>query len=75
MTGVPGHRKGEHLIEHEAYRRIMAGEAPQSLDLFARQLLDWFHATYPEAAPTTLDQVESDIRETWHRRHALIRGG
>ena len=75
MTGNPGHHKAQHLIEHEAYRRIMAGEAPQSLDLFAQQLLDWFHTTYPDAVPTTLELVERDIRDTWHRRHDLIRGG
>lgn len=75
MTGHPGHHKAQQLIEHEAYRRIMAGEAPQSLDDFAQQLLAWLHTTYPEAAPTTLDLVEHDIRDTWHRRHELIRGG
>jgi hypothetical protein len=63
------------LIEGEAYRRIMAGEAPETLVEFAGQVLDWFHKTYPRASPVTLSDVEDQIRTTWHRRHEMIRGG
>lgn len=75
MTGIPGHKTSRHLIEGEAYRRIMSGQAPEMLPDFAKQLLDWFRATYPTASPMTLKDVEDQIRETWDRRHELIRGG
>jgi hypothetical protein len=75
MSGAPGHDTSFHLIEGEAYRRIMSGEAPQTLSEFAQQLLDWFRNSYPHASPTTFHMVEDQIRETWHRRHELIRGG
>lgn len=75
MTTVLGHKRTQHLIEAEAYRRIMAGEATANLDEFAQQLLDWLRQAYPEALPITLATVENQIRETWHRRHDLIQGG
>ena len=75
MTTAVGHKKVQHLIEAEAYRRIMAGEAPASLDAFAQQLLGWVRQAYPEASPLTLAAIEIQIRETWHRRHELIQGG
>ena len=75
MSTSPGHRKLQHFIEAEAYRRIMAGEAPATLVEFAQQLLDWLRQSYPEASQITLAAVESQIRETWHRRHDMIRGG
>lgn len=75
VTKFPGHKRSENLIEGEAYRRIMAGEVPATLGEFAQQLLDWFRASYPDALPTTLTAIENQIRETWHRRHELIRGG
>lgn len=74
MTG-PGHKKAQHLIEGEAYRRIMAGEAPATLDEFAQQLADWLKGTFPEASAITLSAIEDLIRETWHRRHDMIHGG
>ncbi|HWM46682.1 MAG TPA: hypothetical protein VNR11_07195 [Xanthobacteraceae bacterium] len=70
-----GHKRLQHLVEHEAYRRIMAGEAPETLSEFARELQGWLQRNYPDAAPTTPDAIENQIRETWHRRHELIRGG
>jgi hypothetical protein len=75
MNSAPGHKTSLHLIEGEAYRRIMSGEAPQTLAGFAQQLLDWFKETYPVGSPPTLNAIEDQIRETWHRRHEMIRGG
>ena len=75
MKSIPGHRTSEHLIEAEAYRRIMSGAAPETLDDFARQLSDWFRNMYPTASPLAPNAVEEQIRDTWHRRHDLIRGG
>lgn len=75
MTGVPGQKASQHLIEAEAYRRVMSGEAPQTLAEFARQLLDWFRERHPDASPVTPSVVEDWIRDTWHRRHEMIRGG
>ena len=71
----PGHKRAHHLIEAEAYRRIMAGEAPTTLSDFARQLATWLTATYPGAASMTPAAIERQIEDTWHRRHDLIRGG
>jgi hypothetical protein len=75
MTISPGHKRAQHLIEGEAYRRIMSGEAPATLAEFAQQLLDWFQSSYPDASPLTRTAVENQISETWHRRHEMIRGG
>ena len=75
MTTSPGHKRSQHLIEAEAYRRIMSGEAPATVNEFAQQLLDWLRQSYPEASPITLATVENAIRDTWHRRHELIQGG
>ena len=75
MTTSLGHKRSQHLIEAEAYRRIMAGDTPPTLDEFAQQLSDWLRQTYPEASPITLAQVANEIRETWHRRHDMIHGG
>ena len=75
MSAPPGHKRSQQLIEGEAYRRIMAGEAPATLAALAQQLLDWFRASFPEASPITLTAVENQIRETWNRRHEMIRGG
>lgn len=75
MTSAPGHRTSQHLVETEAYRRIMSGMAPETLAAFAQQLLEWLREAYPGAAPMTLKTVEDHIRDTWHRRHDLIRGG
>ena len=35
MNSAPGHKASQHLIEDEAYRRIMSGEAPETLSDFA----------------------------------------
>lgn len=75
MTNVLGHRTSLHLVEGEAYRRIMSGTAPESLAEFAQQLLEWLREAHPGAAPMTQDSIENQIRETWHRRHDMIRGG
>lgn len=72
---VPGPQTALHVIEGEAYRRIMSGMAPDTLGEFAEQLLDWLGEAYPAAAAVTQHDVENQIRETWYRRHELIRGG
>ncbi|MFN3655902.1 MAG: hypothetical protein ACK4UO_01455 [Pseudolabrys sp.] len=71
----PGHKRAQHLIEGEAFRRIMAGEAPPTLNEFARRLADWLRAAYPDAAPMSPAAIERQIQDTWHRRHEMIRGG
>jgi len=75
MAGTPEHKTALRLIEGEAYRRIMSGEAAETLPEFAQQLLDWLRDDHPAASPMTLTAVEDQIRETWHRRHEMIRGG
>jgi len=73
--GSPGHKQSRHILEAEAYRRIMFGVAPVTLAEFAQQLSIWLRASYPNAAPTTSTAIEEQIRDTWHRRHKLVRGG
>ena len=75
MEGIPGHRTSEHLVDAEAYRRIMSGAAPETLSDFAHQLSDWFRDAYPAASALTPKVIEQQIRDTWHRRHDMIRGG
>ena len=78
-TGVMGvnmmadRKLWQRQIEREAYRRITAGEAPQTLDELAEQILSWSRKTNP-GSPATLKIVEDQIRDTWHRRHELIHG-
>jgi hypothetical protein len=69
------HRTLQHLVEGEAYRRIMTGELPMTLGEFAQQLLDWLREAHPDVAPAIPHTVEDLVRETWHRRHEMIRGG
>jgi hypothetical protein len=71
----PDQKTSQHLIESEAYRRIMSGALPERLDQFAQELLGWFRETYPGGSRMTFNTVEDQIRETWHRRHEMIRGG
>jgi len=41
----PGRRTARRIFENEAYRRIVAGNAPASLSEFAAQLAVWFKNT------------------------------
>ena len=74
MLSNTDHRAWQHLIESEAYRRILSGQAPESFSEFVAQLLDWFTETHPNSSQVTLSAVEESIRATWQRRHELIRG-
>ena len=70
------HRKlWQRQLEREAYRRIMGGEAPETLGELTRQIQSWLHDTNPGRETVTSKEVEDQIRDTWHRRHELIRGG
>ena len=75
MTNARSHQTALHLVEGEAYRRIMSGVAPYTLAEFSQQLLAWLREAYPDTAPMTQHNIENQIRETWHRRHDMIRGG
>jgi len=70
-----GHKRAHHLIEAEAFRRIMSGEAPETLDAFARDLALWLRQSHPDAAPVAAESVARQVQETWDKRHDLIRGG
>jgi hypothetical protein len=74
MTAI-GHKRAHQLIEGEAFRRIMAGLVPATLDAFARDLALWLSQTHPDAAPVTADRIASQIHDTWGKRHEMIRGG
>ena len=75
MVSPFGHKKALQAVEAEAYRQIMSGMAPATLAEFAAQLSDWLRSTHPDAPALTLAKIESQISDTWHRRHELIRGG
>ena len=68
----PGRRAAKRLLAAEAYRRIVAGDAPETLSDFAAQLAAWFKATYPAAPAASARFVEAAILDTWHRRHEAI---
>ena len=68
----PGRRMARRILEEEAYRRILAGNAPERLSDFGAQLSAWFEDTYPEAPEAPEKFVEEAIRSTWHRRHEII---
>lgn len=71
-TVVPSHRMAQRLIEGEACRRIMAGEAPQTLSEFAELLSTWFKDAHPKAPAMPASTVEQAIRDTWHHRRGMI---
>jgi hypothetical protein len=72
-TGVkPRGQTARRIFEGEAYRRIVAGDAPETLSEFAAQLSAWFKNTYPAAPDVPIRFVEEAIRGTWHRRHEVI---
>lgn len=68
----PGHRTAKRLFASEAYRRIAAGNAPETLSEFVVQLSAWFEDTYPAAPAVSVSFIEAAIRDTWHRRHEII---
>jgi len=68
----PGRRTAKRLLAAEAYRRIMAGNVPETLSEFAAQLAGWFKDRNPAATMVSAKFVETAIRDTWHRRHAAI---
>lgn len=77
LTGVaseakPSRRMARRIFEAEAYRRIVAGKAPETLSEFAAQLSAGFKDTYPAAPAPQTSFVEAAIRDTWHRRHEVI---
>jgi len=68
----PGRRAVRRIFENEGYRRIVAGNAPETLSEFAVQLSAWFKDNYPAAPAVPVRFVEGAIRDTWHRRHEMI---
>ena len=75
LTGVaseakPSCRMARRIFEPEAYRRIMAGDAPETLSEFAAQLrLVQGHLSRGACAAKFR---RGAIRDTWHRRHEVI---
>ncbi len=69
---TPGRRTVKRLLEGEAYRRIAAGDVPETLSEIALQLSAWFKDTYPRAPVVPVAFVEAAIRDTWHRRHEMV---
>lgn len=68
----PSRRMARRILEDEAYRRIVAGDAPETLSEFAAQLSAWFKDSYPAGPAVPARFVEATIRDTWHRRHEVI---
>ena len=74
MAGV-GLKRAQHLVEGEAFRRIMSGQIPETLDEFARELMVWLKEAYPTASAMPQARIERQLEDIWHRRHEMIRGG
>ena len=72
LVGKPGRRKAKRILEMEAYRRIAADAAPQTLSELTTQLSAWFNGTYPATPTVSASFIEAAVRETWHRRHEVI---
>jgi hypothetical protein len=51
----------QRQIEREAYRRITAGEAPETLGELAEKILSWSRESIP-GSPATLKIVEDQIQ-------------
>ncbi len=60
------------ILREEAYRRIMAGDIPETLSEFAARLSVWFKEAYPAAPALPEPSIEGAIRDTWHRRHEMV---
>ncbi len=67
-----GRQTARRLVEVEAYRRIMAGDLPDTLSEFAGQLCAWLEKTHPATPELPASAIEDALRETWHRRHDMI---
>ena len=68
----PGRRMARRIFQSEAYRRIVAGYAPETLSEFAGQLSVWFKDSHPTAPAMSAEFIEEAIRNTWNRRHEMI---
>ena len=67
-----GRGAARRILQQEAYRRVLAGNLPQTLSDFAAQLSAWCSAAHP-ALPTPRESfVEDAIRDIWQRRHEII---
>ena len=66
MTRV-GLKRAQHLIEGEAFRRIMSGQIPETLDEFARELMVWLKEAYPTASAMPLARMERRLQDIWKR--------
>jgi hypothetical protein len=71
-TARLGRRTARRLVEGEAYRRIIAGEVPETLSEFSAQLSAWLKDAHPGAPSMPPSVVEEAIRDTWHHRHEMI---
>jgi hypothetical protein len=68
-TGAPGRPTSRHLVEAEAQRRLDAGDYPETLTEFSRQLAEWLKAEHPEAPPMGPSAIANCIRRRWHERN------
>ncbi len=71
-SAAPSRRMAQHILQEEAYRRIMTGDMPETLSEFAARLSVWLKEAYPAAPLIPEPLVEDAIRSTWHRRHQII---
>ncbi len=69
---APSRRMARRILQEEAYRRIMAGDIPETLSEFAARLSVWFKEAYPAAPALPEPSIEGAIRDTWHRRHEMV---
>jgi hypothetical protein len=63
------------LIRSEAYRRILAGEALETLTALAEHLSQWLRATHLIGTSISLGMIEGHVGGTRHRCHERDGGG
>jgi hypothetical protein len=67
-TGVAGKPTSLHIVEPEAERRLAAGEYPETLAAFSRDLAAWLKDTHPEAPSMTEKTICNVFRDMWNAR-------
>jgi hypothetical protein len=67
-TGGPGRPSSRHHVEPMALSRLDAGDYPETLAEFCRQLAEWLKAEHPKAPRMTPRAIENFIRSAWNSR-------
>lgn len=68
QTGAPGRPSSAHLLKTEVERRRRANIVPpDTLEAYAKDLLEWLHREHPRAPPIKLRSAQNVLREAYRR--------